>query len=106
MAAIGDLEKKAIGEESGSSPEGGDPGQLRDQGISNNRDDLRPFAWRPVRADNQITGRWFDPYYSFEPTESRDDDCCAGKGCSHEGFAGGARSIVFWRLRSSGLGAR
>jgi hypothetical protein len=106
MAAIGDLEKEAIREESGSSPDGGDPGELRDQGVSNNRDDLRPFAWRPVRADNQTTGRCLRRHDSPAPTESRDDDCFAGKGCSHDGGAGGARPIAAWRFRGSGLGGR
>jgi len=106
MIAPSGREKEALGEESRSSPEGGDPGKLRDQGISNNRDYVRPFAWRPVRADNQTTGRWLRRHGSSSPTESRDDDCFAGKGCSHEGGAGGARPIVAWRLRGSGLGGR
>src|ERR1700737_593536 len=106
MAALSDLEKKALGEERGSSSEGGDPGKLRDQGISNNRKYVRPFAWRPVRADNQTTGRWLRRHGSSSSTESRDDDCSAGKGSSHEGGTGSARPIVAWRLRGSGLGGR
>src|SRR5437899_9020868 len=103
MMAPGGLEKEALGEESRSSPDGGDPGQLRDRGISNNGDDVRPFAWRSVRADNQTTPRWLRRHGSSSPTESRDDDCLAGKGRSHDGRAGGARPIVAWRFRGSGL---
>src|SRR6266581_3206592 len=97
------LGKEALGEESGSSPESGDPGKLRDQGISNNRDYVRPFAWRPLRADNPTTGRWFRRHGSSPPTESPDDDCFARKGCSYEG---GACPIITRRIRGSGLTSR